>query len=44
MDDNSGKNDKIHEVEVYYKLSKDIPIDIVIEDPKTISQEELNKM
>ena len=35
---------KIHKVEVYYESPEDILKDIVVENPKTISQEEFEKM
>ena len=44
MEDNNNKDDKNHKVEVYYESPEDITKDIVAENPKTISQEELDKM
>ena len=44
MEDNSNKNDKSHEVEVYYTPPEYTSKDIVVENPKRISQEEFNKM
>ena len=32
------------DIEVYYELAEDIPNDIVISNPKTISQEEFDKI
>ena len=39
-----NKNDKDQDIEVYYEPAEDIPNDIMISDPKTISQEEFNKI
>ena len=41
LEDNISKD---QEIELYYEPAEDICNDIIINDPKTILQEELNKM
>ena len=42
-DNNNNRDNKNCKVKVYYVLPEDIPKDIVVENPKTISQEEFDK-
>ena len=43
MENNSAKNDKSHEVEVYYVPPEGFPKDIIVENPKTVSKKNLTK-